>query len=93
MVDNLANAKREALIRVEAITSQSIPFYLADVTDRDGLDQVFRQEAPIDAVIHFAASKQWVNPVKTRRLLPSQCLRIFSPSRCNGGPWRAIAGL
>ncbi len=57
VVDNLANAKREALTRVEAICGISIPFYLADVTDRAALDNVFREESPIDAVIHFAGLK------------------------------------
>lgn len=57
VVDNLANANREALYRVEAITGTAVPFYLTDVTDRAALDQVFRKESPIDAVIHFAGLK------------------------------------
>lgn len=57
VVDNLANSKRESLNRVEAITGTSIPFYCVDVTDREALELVFKQEAPIDAVIHFAGLK------------------------------------
>jgi UDP-glucose 4-epimerase len=57
VVDNLVNAKREALTRVESITGTQIPFYAVDVTDRAALDAVFKQEAPIDAVIHFAGLK------------------------------------
>ncbi|MEY4590908.1 MAG: UDP-glucose 4-epimerase GalE [Pseudomonadota bacterium] len=57
VVDNLANAKRESLTRVEAITGTQIPFYEVDVTDRAALSEVFRRESPVDAVIHFAGLK------------------------------------
>lgn len=66
VVDNLANSKREALGRVETICGTQIPFYCVDVTDRAALEAVFIQEAPIDAVIHFAGLKavgeSWEKP-------------------------------
>jgi UDP-glucose 4-epimerase len=57
VVDNLANSKREALTRVEAIVGKSIAFYCVDVTDAAALTRVFEQEPGIDAAIHFAGLK------------------------------------
>lgn len=57
VVDNLCNSRQESLARVEAITHQKIPFYHADVTDREALRSIFQQEANIEGVIHFAGLK------------------------------------
>ena len=56
VVDNLVNSSREALTRVEKITSQQIPFYQADVCDKPALDKIFSDHS-VDAVIHFAGLK------------------------------------
>lgn len=56
VVDNLCNAKKEALRRVEAISGKAVIFYQVDLRDREGLRVVF-QENSIEAVIHFAGLK------------------------------------
>lgn len=56
IVDNLANSSREALRRVEQITQTTIPFYEADVRNREALDTIFSEHA-IDGIIHFAGLK------------------------------------
>ena len=57
VVDNLCNSKEESLRRVNRITGKTMSFHKVDLLDRDALDQVFKAEGPIDAVIHFAALK------------------------------------
>ncbi len=66
VVDNLSNSNPEALRRVEAILNDEIrnsnhqdfkiPFYRADVRDRESLERVF-VEHKIDACINFAGLK------------------------------------
>ena len=56
VVDNLYNASRKALDRVEQITGKKVTFYEADVLDRDALNAIFDKEQ-IDSVIHFAGYK------------------------------------
>lgn len=56
VVDNLYNASREAVSRVEEITGKSIAFYQVDLLDQEALNRVFDEEN-IDAVIHFAGLK------------------------------------
>jgi len=56
VVDNLSNSSEKSLQRVEKITGKSVPFYKADILDREALEAVFTKEAP-DAVIHFAGLK------------------------------------
>lgn len=59
VIDNLSNASREGLRRVEELTGKSIEFFKADLMDADALDQVFKAntDADADAVIHFAGLK------------------------------------
>jgi len=58
VVDNLFNAKRESLKRVERLTGKAVNLVVADVRDRDKLSGVFSSApTPIDAVIHFAGLK------------------------------------
>lgn len=54
--DNLSNASRESVRRVEALTGRRIGFVEGDIRDQARLDQVFA-ENEIDAVIHFAGLK------------------------------------
>ena len=56
VLDNLYNANKKVLGRIEAITGKEVPFYQVDIRDREGLEQVFSAEK-IDAVIHFAGLK------------------------------------
>ncbi len=56
IVDNLYNASREAISRVETLTGKKITFYQVDLLDQKALNHVFDQEN-IDAVIHFAGLK------------------------------------
>lgn len=54
--DNLSNASREALRRVEQLTERKVHFIEGDIRDRRHLDTVFAGH-DIDAVIHFAGLK------------------------------------
>ncbi len=56
VVDNLANSKEEALLRVQKLAGKKLEFHQADLLDRDALETVFRR-CSIAAVIHFAALK------------------------------------
>ena len=54
--DNLSNSSRKSLERVEKITGKNVKFYLADICDRDAMEDIFSKEN-IDSVIHFAGLK------------------------------------
>ena len=56
VVDNLCNANKEALARVEKITGKKVVFYENDVRDRAALELIFTAH-DIDWVIHFAGLK------------------------------------
>lgn len=56
IIDNLANAKKESLIRIEKITGKKAAFYEADVRDSNALETIFSAHK-IDWVIHFAGLK------------------------------------
>ena len=56
ILDNLSNASRKVLVRLEQITGRSIVFIEGDVRDRTVLQHVFA-EHQFDAVIHFAGLK------------------------------------
>ena len=56
VVDNLVNSNPIALERVAKITGKEVPFYKADVRDREAMQRVFA-ENKFDAVIHFAGLK------------------------------------
>ena len=56
VVDNLCNSSRKSLERVEKITQKAVPFYEADILDREALNEVFEKEK-IDSCIHFAGLK------------------------------------
>ena len=57
VVDNFCNSCEESLKRVAELTGKTPKLHQVDVRDRDALDKVFKEEGPIDAVIHFAALK------------------------------------
>lgn len=56
VIDNLCNSSPKALLAVEQIAQQKIPFINGDIRDRECLDKIFQQYT-IDAVIHFAGLK------------------------------------
>ena len=56
VLDNLCNANPKVLDRIEAITGKKVPFYKADIRDREALNEIFEKES-IDSVIHFAGLK------------------------------------
>ena len=56
IVDNLYNSKIEVLDDLEKITGKSFKFYQYDITNKEKLEEVFK-ENQIDAVIHFAGFK------------------------------------
>lgn len=56
VVDNFVNSKKESLERVAQIIGKQVPYYKADIRDREALVAVF-SEHQFDAVIHFAGLK------------------------------------
>ena len=56
VLDNLSNSSEKSLERVAAITGKQVPFYKADICDREALEKIFDAEK-VDAVIHFAGLK------------------------------------
>lgn len=56
VVDNLYNASRKSMDRIEQITGKKPTFYEADILDREALNKIFEKEQ-IDSVIHFAGLK------------------------------------
>ncbi len=56
VLDNLSNSSEKSLERVEKITGKAVPFYKADILDREALESVFEKEK-IDSCIHFAGLK------------------------------------
>lgn len=57
VVDNLYNASKKSIEVVERITGKNIVFYQADIRDKVAMDAIFKQEAPVFGVIHFAGLK------------------------------------
>lgn len=57
VADNLVNASREAIRRVEEITGKEVSFAEVDLCDRPATERLFDQHPDIGAVIHFAALK------------------------------------
>ncbi len=56
-VDNLSNSNADVIDGIEAITGKRPEFHPIDCNDKAKLKEVFERHAPIDGVIHFAASK------------------------------------
>lgn len=56
VVDNLCNSSEKALQRVEKITGIPIPFYNADIRDKEKINVILGKHQ-IDACIHFAGLK------------------------------------
>jgi len=56
VVDNLCNASKESLYRVQEITGKKLKFYQADINNKRKMNKIFSKE-DIFAVIHFAGLK------------------------------------
>ena len=56
IVDNYVNSKPVVLDRIRKITGKDFKFYEVDLLDKEGLEQVFR-ENKIESCIHFAGLK------------------------------------
>ena len=56
VMDNLYNASKKAVERVEQITGKKLTFYKTDMLDREGVREIFEKEKN-DAVLHFAGYK------------------------------------
>lgn len=56
VVDDLSNASKIALDRIQTITKKELTFYEVNILDTEKLNDVFSKEK-VDAVIHFAAFK------------------------------------
>ena len=54
--DNLSNSSKKSLDRIQLITGKPVKFYLADIRDREAMENIFCSES-IDSVIHFAGLK------------------------------------
>lgn len=64
IVDNLYNASKKSIEVVERISGKPVTFYHADIRDKVAMDAIFKQEAPIFGVIHFAGLKAVGESVK-----------------------------
>lgn len=63
VVDNLINSQIENISRVEEITGRNVKFYRDDISDKEALRNIFR-ENKIDMVIHFSGYKSVGESVK-----------------------------
>jgi UDP-glucose 4-epimerase len=57
VIDNLSNACRESLRRVERLAGRTLRFFQADLADPATVEEIFRQSQGAAAVIHFAGLK------------------------------------
>src|SRR5688572_7530833 len=57
VVDNFCASERRMLARMEQLMATSFPVHEVDCRNGAALREVFRKEAPISGVIHFAAHK------------------------------------
>jgi UDP-glucose 4-epimerase len=57
VIDNLCNASRESISRVEELTGKSIDFHKIDLLNLQAVRDIFAQASDAAAVIHFAGLK------------------------------------
>ena len=57
VIDNLCNANKEGLHRVEQLTGKTVRFFQVDLLDPVAVDQVFKESPTATVVIHFAGLK------------------------------------
>jgi UDP-glucose 4-epimerase len=64
IVDNFSNSHSGVIQNLEKILSKKVTCHTADVTDYNGIKEVFQKEKGITGVIHFAAYKAVGESVK-----------------------------
>lgn len=57
IADNLCNSNRNILGRIVQIAGQEPQFYEIDLCDKQALNELFKKEEDIKAIVHFAALK------------------------------------
>ena len=57
VVDNFSNSKKDVLKSIKEITNKDFKFYEIDYTNREKLEEVFKENKDIESVIHFAGYK------------------------------------
>ena len=88
IIDNLANASESVLEGLYNITGVHFPFYKGDCNDATFLDDLFRKEGNIEAVIHFAADKavgeSVAKPLKYYRNNVGSLITLLERMEANG---------
>ena len=64
IIDNLVNSKEEVVDKIEEITGKKVKFYKEDCCDKEALRRIFKENEPIEAVMHFAGLKAVGESVK-----------------------------
>jgi len=64
IIDNLSNSQATVIDRIEQITGVRPNFYEIDILDQLALNDVLRENADIQGIIHFAAAKAVGESVK-----------------------------
>lgn len=64
VIDNLSNTRLSVLDGIEAITNVKPEFHNIDLSDREVVNQFFKENQDLDGVIHFAAFKAVGESVK-----------------------------
>ncbi len=64
IIDNLSNSHIGILHQLNDITGKRLPFYQADITEKETLDEIIKKEGQINGVIHFAAYKSVNESIK-----------------------------
>ena len=64
VVDNFSNSKKDVLKSIKEITNKDFKFYEIDYTNREKLEEVFKENKDIESVIHFAGYKAVGESVK-----------------------------
>ena len=57
IMDNFSNSKPEMLEKIKQLTGKDFKFYKVDLLDKQGMQNIFRENPDIDSVIHFAGLK------------------------------------
>lgn len=57
VVDDFSNSKKDVLKCIKEITNKDFKFYEIDYTNREKLEEVFKENKDIESVIHFAGYK------------------------------------
>jgi UDP-glucose 4-epimerase len=88
VVDNLVNASRESLRRVERLAGRALRFHEVDLLDAAGTREVFAREPDIAQVIHFAALKavgeSMTDPLRYYRNNLAGALHLFEAMEAHG---------